>query len=114
MIVFELSSSALTKTWPNTKLDSPLPQTHLRFLAKLLYLSFFWLRSSPDGWFLASGLSTDSFAKIAGVPPSVRSVIVDLASVDIRPYLGVDKAEYGPGFFPDGSGFSFYSLEVMT
>jgi len=68
----------------------------LRILRELSFNTYYWMRSSPDGRFVANG-STGS-----------DSVISDLqANKDIA----VDGA-YDPGFFPDNRGWVFQGTPI--
>ena len=65
---------------------------HARILKDVTYVSSYWTRSSPDGRFVAHGVSN--------VP---GSYVIDLQR-DVL--VGINTA-YDPSFFPDGSGFVF-------
>ncbi len=65
---------------------------HARVLKDVTYVSSYWTRSSPDGRFVAHGVSN-----VAG------SYIVDLQR---NALIGINVA-YDPAFFPDNSGFVF-------
>ncbi|CAN5919029.1 hypothetical protein BH11MYX3_BH11MYX3_28150 [soil metagenome] len=65
---------------------------HARVLKDVTYVSSYWTRSSPDGRFVAHGVSN-----VAG------SYVIDLQR-DVL--VGINTA-YDPAFFPDGSGFVF-------
>jgi hypothetical protein len=65
---------------------------HLRVLKDVTYVTSYWTRSSPDGRFVAHGVSS-----------APGSYIVDLQR---NATVGINVA-YDPGFFPDGSGFVF-------
>ena len=65
---------------------------HARILKDVTYVSSYWTRSSPDGRFVAHGVSN-----VAG------SYIIDLQR---NALIGINVA-YDPAFFPDNSGFVF-------
>ena len=65
---------------------------HARVLKDVTYVSSYWTRSSPDGRFVAHGVSN--------VP---GSYVIDLQ----RDVLVSINTAYDPAFFPDGSGFVF-------
>ena len=68
----------------------------LRVLRELSFSTFYWMRSSPDGRFVANGGSGGS------------SIISDLQTgKDIT----VDAA-YDPGFFPDNKGWMFQGTPI--
>jgi pre-peptidase len=68
----------------------------LRILRELSFNTYYWMRSSPDGRFIANGATGEG------------SVISDLqASKDIR----VDAA-YDPGFFPDNKAWVFQGTPI--
>ncbi|MBA3397356.1 MAG: PPC domain-containing protein [Deltaproteobacteria bacterium] len=72
---------------------------NLRILRELAFNTFFWMRSSPDGRFVANGATGGDGA-----------VISDLqTNKDIRV-----QAAYDPGFFPDGRGWMFQGTPVGT
>jgi hypothetical protein len=69
----------------------------LRVLRELTFNTFFWMRSSADGRFVANGAST-----------SAGAMISDLQSgTDIPTH-----AAYDPGFFPDNLGFVFQGTTI--
>jgi hypothetical protein len=65
----------------------------MRVLADNTYVSSYWTRSSPDGRFVAHGVST-----VQG------SYVIDLQRDGML--VPIDTA-YDPAFFPDNSGFVF-------
>ena len=65
---------------------------HARVLADNTYVTSYWTRSSPDGRFVAHGVSN-----VQG------SYVIDLQ----RDVLVNINTAYDPAFFPDGSGFVF-------
>jgi cytochrome c553 len=68
----------------------------LRILRELTFSTYYWMRSSPDGRFVANGATGDG------------SVISDLqANKDIK----VDAA-YDPGFFPDNKAWVFQGTPI--
>jgi hypothetical protein len=69
----------------------------LRVLRELAFNTFFWMRSSPDGRFVANGSTGGSGA-----------VISDLQT---NKDMSVDAA-YDPGFFPDGKGWMFQGTPI--
>jgi hypothetical protein len=71
----------------------------LRVLRDVTYETEFWTRSSPDGRFVAHGV-TD----VAG------SIVQDLQRGVEVPIAG----EYDPAFFPDDTGFSFQGGPANT
>lgn len=72
-----------------------LPNTSIRVLFTTNYSSAYWTRSSPDGRFVAHGARTSA--------PAGR--FIDLARNVVVPAAG----QYDPAFFPDNSGFVFFS-----
>jgi len=69
----------------------------IRILRSLSFNTVFWMRSSPDGRFVANGASGGAGA-----------VISDLqANKDIRV-----SAAYDPGFFPDNRGWVFQGTPI--
>jgi hypothetical protein len=72
----------------------------LRVLRELDFHTFFWMRSSPDGRFVANGNSSGG----AG------AMMTDLQrGVDIP-----TQAAYDPGFFPDNEGWIFQNTPIGT
>jgi hypothetical protein len=69
----------------------------LRVLRELEYNTFFWMRSSADGRFVANGATGGAGAMIADLQ----------ADKDIPTH-----AAYDPGFFPDNSGFVFQGTSI--
>ncbi len=85
----EASSKAYGTHWANSG--------KLRVLRELAFNTYYWMRSSPDGRFVANGATGGDGA-----------VISDLqANKDIRV-----KAAYDPGFFPDGKGWVFQGTPI--
>lgn len=72
-----------------------VPNTSIRVLFTTNYASAYWTRSSPDGRFVAHGARTSA--------PAGR--FIDLARNIAIPAAG----QYDPAFFPDNSGFVFFS-----
>ena len=69
----------------------------LRVLRELAFNTYYWMRSSPDGRFVANGATGGD-----------GGVISDLQSnKDIRV-----KAAYDPGFFPDNKGWIFQGTPI--
>ncbi len=84
----EASSKSYGSGWANTGT--------LRILKELSFNTYYWMRSSPDGRFVANGATGDG------------SVISDLQSgKDIK----VDAA-YDPGFFPDNRAWVFQGTPI--
>ena len=81
------STTAYGATW-----DLP-GKGHARILRENNYVSSFWTRSSPDGRFVAHGVSN-----VAG------SYVIDLQRNELVSLL---NTQYDPAFFPDNSGFVF-------
>ncbi len=69
----------------------------LRVLKELDFNTFFWMRSSPDGRFVANGATGGDGA-----------VIIDLQT---NKKINVDAA-YDPGFFPDNRGWVFMGTPI--
>jgi hypothetical protein len=69
----------------------------LRVLRELDFKTFFWMRSSADGRFVANGSSTGAGGMISDL----------LSGTDIPAH-----AAYDPGFFPDNSGFMFQGTPI--
>ena len=69
----------------------------LRVLSELDFNTFFWMRSSPDGRFVANGATGGDGA-----------VISDLQS---KKNIKV-QASYDPGFFPDNRGWVFMGTPI--
>ena len=69
----------------------------LRVLRELAFNTYYWMRSSPDGRFVANGATGGD-----------GGVISDLqANKDIKV-----KAAYDPGFFPDNNGWVFQGTPI--
>ncbi|MCX5745290.1 MAG: PPC domain-containing protein [Proteobacteria bacterium] len=69
----------------------------LRMLRELSFNTYYWMRSSPDGRFIANGATGGD-----------GGVISDLqTNKDIKV-----KAAYDPGFFPDGKGWVFQGTPI--
>lgn len=66
---------------------------HMRVLADNTYVSSYWTRSSPDGRFVAHGVSTVQGSYVIDLQRDGMLVPIDVA--------------YDPAFFPDNSGFVF-------
>ncbi len=72
---------------------------NLRVLRELAFNTFYWMRSSPDGRFVANGATGGDGA-----------VVSDLQSnKDMRV-----QAAYDPGFFPDGRSWMFQGTPIGT
>ena len=69
----------------------------LRVLRELTYNTYFWMRSSADGRFVANGRTGGDGAAIADLQ----------ADKDISV-----KAAYDPGFFPDNRGWMFQGTPI--
>jgi hypothetical protein len=69
----------------------------VRVLRELSFNTFFWMRSSPDGRFIANGATGGDGAMISDLQ----------ANKDI----GV-RAAYDPGFFPDDRGWVFQGTPI--
>jgi Bacterial pre-peptidase C-terminal domain len=69
----------------------------LRVLRELSYNTYYWMRSSPDGRFVANGRTGGDGAAIADLQ----------ADKDISV-----KAAYDPGFFPDNRGWVFQGTPI--
>jgi hypothetical protein len=69
----------------------------IRVLRQLAFSTVFWMRSSPDGRFVANGASNGDGAVISDL----------LTNKDI----GV-RAAYDPGFFPDNKGWVFQGTPI--
>ena len=69
----------------------------IRILRELAFSTVFWMRSSPDGRFVANGASGGSGAVISDL----------LVNKDIRV-----SAAYDPGFFPDNRGWVFQGTPI--
>ncbi|HEY4057357.1 MAG TPA: PPC domain-containing protein [Kofleriaceae bacterium] len=69
----------------------------LRVLRELSFNTFYWMRSSPDGRFVANGSTGGSGAVISDLQ-SDKDIEVDAA--------------YDPGFFPDGKGWMFQGTPI--
>jgi hypothetical protein len=96
-----LSDLPRAKDQPYGKTWDVVPGSELRLLFdNTASLSTFWSRSSADGRYISSALST-------GRENGAGAQIVDLqrmATIDV--FAGVD-----PGYFPDNSGFVFQGSE---
>lgn len=77
-----------------------LSGSKLRVLRELSFSTFYWMRSSADGRFVANGASGTQLG----------SMISDLQTGKDIP----TEAAYDPGFFPDNSGFIFQSTPIGT
>ena len=74
-----------------------LEGSSVRVLRELGYRTYFWMRTSADGRFVANGGG-----------PAGRAVIADLAPPDGSPTRDIiAQASYDPDFFPDNKGFMF-------
>jgi hypothetical protein len=71
----------------------------VRVLRELNYGTFFWMRSSADGRFVANGGGGSEFggAVIADLKPALVGKTRDIGA----------EARYDPDFFPDDKGFMF-------
>jgi hypothetical protein len=77
-----------------------MPGASLRVLKELDFNTFFWMRSSPDGRFVANGDSSGG----------VGAKVTDLQrGTDIPTH-----AAYDPGFFPDNQGWMFQNTPIGT
>ena len=71
----------------------------LRVLRELAFNTFYWMRSSPDGRFVANGATGGDGAMISDLQTG-KDISVDAA--------------YDPGFFPDGRGWMFQGTPIGT
>jgi hypothetical protein len=71
----------------------------VRVLRALGFSTSYWERSSPDGRFVANGVS-GGFASGAAITDLLRGFDIPTS------------ASYDPGFFPDNSGFLFQGAQV--
>ncbi len=90
----EASTKAYGNTW------SAMPTAKLRVLRELTFSTYFWMRSSADGRFVANGASGTSLG----------AMITDLQTGKDIP----THAAYDPGFYPDNSGFMFQNTPIGT
>ncbi len=74
-------------------------QGTLRVLRELSFNTFYWMRSSPDGRFVANGSTGGDGAVISDLQTG-KDISVDAA--------------YDPGFFPDGRGWIFQGTPIGT
>ncbi len=92
------------------ELDPALRDQSLRLMADLPRGSSYWTRSSPDGRYIAHGLNE----AIEVGDRFYGSAIYDLKELragGAKSMIPV-VASYDPGFFPDGSGFSFQGTDL--
>jgi mono/diheme cytochrome c family protein len=75
------------------------PGTTIRVLRELAFNTFYWMRSSADGRFVANGSTGGDGAVISDLQTG-KDISVDAA--------------YDPGFFPDGKGWMFQSTPIGT
>ena len=69
----------------------------LRVLRELAFNTYYWMRSSPDGRFVANGSQTGGGGVIS----------------DLQTNKDMDvEAAYDPGFFPDGHGWMFQGTPI--
>lgn len=87
-----LQSVPLASTFPYGENWDVAGRGHARILKDVTYVSSYWTRSSPDGRFVAHGVSN-----LTG------SYVVDLQRDAL---IGINT-QYDPAFFPDNSGFVF-------
>jgi hypothetical protein len=90
----EASSKAYGNSW------SAMPSAKLRVLRELSFSTYYWMRSSADGRFVANGASGTSLG----------AMITDLQTGKDIP----THAAYDPGFYPDNSGFMFQNTPIGT
>lgn len=83
------SGKAYGTTW--TKVGT------LRVIRELAFNTFYWMRSSPDGRFVANGSTGGTGAVISDLQTN-KDISVDAA--------------YDPGFFPDGKGWMFQGTPI--
>ena len=74
-------------------------QGTLRVLRELTFNTYYWMRSSPDGRFVANGSTGGDGAVISDLQTG-KDINVDAA--------------YDPGFFPDGKGWMFQGTPIGT
>jgi hypothetical protein len=89
-----------------------LPAAKLRILRDISQDTAYWMRSSPDGRFFASGTDAATREPQRGEADSgFHAMISDLQTqLTGEAFRDIPvKADYDPAFFPDNSGFMFQS-----
>lgn len=74
----------------------------VRVLRKLGYSTYYWMRTSADGRFVANGGGPNGRAVIADLAPALTGGTRDINA----------EANYDPDFFPDNKGFLFQGTTV--
>ncbi len=88
------ASTAYGATWA-----SALPNSTIRVLRELNFTTYFWMRSSADGRFVANGGGANGGSTISDVQRDADIAV---------------SAAYDPGFFPDNQGWVFQGTPIGT